>query len=452
MRLEEAPDAIAELLVVEHDGIERPALLGGMGADELDEVVVEALLVLGLTTVDGQLVVLGHVSVEDDLKDGVVLPEETLHDDWGRRNTVVGRTARPVGPIAGAHGHGEEEALVKVLVLEDALNGFQRNRGGSPTAADGAATLLSHSFGGSRGGHGNAARRGLAHRCRCDHSLGTGSRRLGIAETRQLGAIRWRDGVGTSRQRRANGQRRLEPLVKLVLGDGGSCLGDGLRRLEVGRIPKVGTRTDGNRRMSRRPSDRHELVLDLTALLHVVDRGDFRRQAEGGRTEALQMGRGSGITDVEVLEVGAPLADMSVGSGPCTLHVAKRRSPEIAAAAWSWKGRGPNLLMEGRGSAEGRVRTGTGSGGGSKDIWRSTDLLLTEGSSPRIVSERRGPRILDRCNAAIRRGTGVGPIAKERGGAAAPALQVLILRGVGSRPGLRQDGRDGTDGIGLLLG
>ena len=452
MRLEEAPDAIAELLVVEHDGIERPALLGGMGADELDEVVVEALLVLGLTTVDGQLVVLGHVSVEDDLKDGVVLPEETLHDDWGRRNTVVGRTARPVGPIAGAHGHGEEEALVKVLVLEDALNGFQRNRGGSPTAADGAATLLSHSFGGSRGGHGNAARRGLAHRCRCDHSLGTGSRRLGIAETRQLGAIRWRDGVGTSRQRRANGQRRLEPLVKLVLGDGGSCLGDGLRRLEVGRIPKVGTRTDGNRRMSRRPSDRHELILALPALLNVVDRGDLWRQAEGGRTEALQMGRGSGIADVEILEVGTPLADVSVGSGPCTLHVAKRRSPEIAAAAWSWKGRGPNLLVVGRGGTEGRVRTGTGSREGSKDIWRSTDLLLTEGSSPRIVIERRDPRILDRCNAAIRRGTGVGPIAKERGGAAAPALQVLILRGVGSRPGLRQDGRDGTDGIGLLLG
>lgn len=204
--------------------------------------------------------------------------------------------------------------------------------------------------------------------------------------------------------------------------------------------------------MSRRPSDRHELILALPALLHVVDRGDLRRQAEGGRTEALQMGRGSGIADVEILEVGTPLADVSVGSGPCTLHVAERRGPEITAAAWSWKGRGPNLLVVGRGGTEGRVRTGSGSRGGSKDIWRSADLLLTEGSSPRIVSERGGPRILDRCNAAIRRGAGVGPIAKERGGAAAPALLVLILRGVGSSPGLRQDCRNGTDGIGLLLG
>ena len=124
MRLEEASDAIAELLVIEHDGIERPALLGGMGANELDEVVVEALLVLGLTTVDGQLVVLGHVGVEDALEDGIVLPEETLRNDWRRRKNVVGGTARPVGPVAGAHGHGEEEALVKVLVLEDSLDGL----------------------------------------------------------------------------------------------------------------------------------------------------------------------------------------------------------------------------------------------------------------------------------------------------------------------------------------
>ena len=207
--------------------------------------------------------------------------------------------------------------------------------------------------------------------------------------------------------------------------------------------------------MCRRPCDRHERFL-FSTLLDIVDRRNFRRQAERSRTEALKMRRGPSVAVVGMVEVGTLLADVTVRSSPCTLHMPIGRRPMISTASRSGELSRPNLLIV-RCSTKGSVRTSAAGCGRSENIWRGTDFLLMERRSAGILHKRRSTGILDGCNgatdAAIRRSPRVGPIAKEwRGTVAAPALKVLILIAKGSRSGLGNDGRYGSYSICLLLG